>query len=201
MKNIITLTICLIAFTSSFASTHIGISSSDKDDKDKVEIVLTLTDVKAGQKLSIKDEKGVLLFNTVLAKSGAFNNKFDITELPNGVYHFEHEKEIYTTHIPFTVHSGTATFDKKNEKKVYKPFVSLRNNHIYFSKLELNKDNVEFNIYYSKADTESYTLVHTENISDTIKIERAYRLSDMPEGSYKVIINADGQSYVEHFKI
>ncbi|MFB9051896.1 hypothetical protein ACFFVB_02280 [Formosa undariae] len=201
MKNILALTICLLALTSSFASTYNTISFSEKDDKVKVEIILTLNDVKAGQKLSIKDQAGVLLFNTVLVKSGAFNNKFDITELPNGTYHFEHEKETYTTHIPFNVHSGEATFDKKNEKKVYKPFVSLRNNHIYFSKLELNKENVEFNIYYSKANTEEYTLLHTENISDTIKIERAYRLSGKEDGSYKVIINADGQSYVEHFKI
>ena len=200
MKNIITFAICLLALTSSFAFSNDN-SFSDNDEKGKVEIVLTLNDVKAGQKLSIKDEEGVLLFNTVITKSGAFNNKFDITELPNGIYHFEHEKEIYTTHIPFIVHSGEASFDKKNEKKVYKPFVSLRNNHIYFSKLELNKDNVEFSIYYAKADSETYTLVHTENISNTIKIERAYRLSDKQEGSYKIIINADGQNYVEHFKI
>ncbi|MFB9051895.1 hypothetical protein ACFFVB_02275 [Formosa undariae] len=201
MKNILTITICFLALTSSFASTYNDNSFSKKDDKTKIEITLSLNNVKAGQKLSIKDKDGVILFNTVLVKSGDFNNKFDITELPNGTYHFEHEKEIYTTHIPFTVKSGEATFDTKNEIKMYKPFVSLKDNHIYFSKLELDKENVQFNIYYLGANTDEYALLHSENISDTMKIERAYRLSENKKGDYKIIINANGQSYVEHFKI
>ncbi|MHA7942561.1 hypothetical protein ACJOV8_005780 [Formosa sp. 3Alg 14/1] len=201
MKNIITFTICFLALTSSFASTYTNNAFSKADDKDKIEITLSLNDVKAGQKLSIKDEDGVLLFNTTLVKSGNFNNKFDITNLPNGNYHFELEKDVYTSHIPFTVSSGEAKFDTKNETKVYKPFVSLKDNNIYFSKLELNKDSVEFNIYYLEANTGDYTLLHTEKISDTIKIERAYRLSENKKGEYKIVINANGQSYVEHFKI
>ncbi|MDW5289486.1 hypothetical protein [Formosa sp. PL04] len=201
MKKIITLSICMLVMTSSFASTFSGIAFSKKGDGSKMEITLTLNDVKAGQKLSIKDNKGTLLFNKTIEKSGAFNNRFDLSQLPDGTYHFEHEKNHYVKHIPFTVYLGEVTFDKENESIVYKPVVRVKNNLIYLSKLDLEKENIEVRIYYTGNDENEYQLLHSENITDTIKVERVYRLSEQYKGEYKIVINTNDESYVEHFKI
>ncbi|WP_159022005.1 hypothetical protein [Formosa sp. L2A11] len=201
MKKFITLSICLLVMTSSIAATYANISLSKKDDATKKEITLTLNDVKAGQKLSIEDENGVILYNQTIQKSGVYNNRFDLSALPNGDYHFEHEKDHYTKLIPFTVSLGEVNFDKANEKIIYKPIVKVKNDYIYVSKLDLEKDDVKIDIYYSAKNKSEFQLVHSDKISDTVKIERAYRLSELHKGNYKVIINSNGKSYIENFKI
>ncbi|QDO93065.1 hypothetical protein FNB79_03435 [Formosa sediminum] len=201
MKNIITLSICLLVMTTSFATNYTDISFSKKGDGSKMEIILTLSDVKAGQELYIKDENGVILYNQTIQKSGIYNSKFDISALPDGNYHFEHDKDAYTKLIPFTVDNGEVNFAKAKEKVIYKPIVRLKNDFIYVSKLDLEKKNVKINIYYSAKDKGELKLVHSDEISNTIKIERAYRLSELHKGNYKVIIESDGKSYIENFKI
>ena len=202
MKKIITLSICLLVITSSIASTYGNIDLLKRDAKNKSEITLTLNDVEIGQRLSIKDKKGTSLFNTTIKNEGTFNNRFDFSALPSGTYHFEHETESLVKHIPFTVkYNGEIVFDKANEKTVYKPYVSVKENHIFVSKLDLEKEAVEIDIYFAPNSGEKYQLLHSENITDTMKIERVYRLSQKHEGNYKIIINADGQKYVEHVKI
>ena len=201
MKNIITLSICLLAITSSFASNFADLTISKKGDNSKMEITLTLNDVMAGEKLFVKDEDGTLLFNKTIEKTGKFNNRFDLSELPNGVYHFEHEKEHYVKHIPFTVSYGQVSFDSTNEKFVYKPNMRVNNNHIYLSKLDLDKGEVEVDIYYAGSKNKEYKLLYTENITDTVKVEKAYRLSAQHKGDYMMVVKANGKSYVENFKI
>ncbi|WP_299776677.1 hypothetical protein [uncultured Formosa sp.] len=201
MKKFITFSICLLVMTSSIASTYANISFSKKDDGTKMEITLTLNDVKAGQKLSIKDENGTILYNKTIQKSGVYNNRFDLSALPNGDYHFEHEKDQYTKLIPFTVSFGEVNFDKANEKTVYKPIVKIKNDYIYVSKLDLDKNDVKIEIYYAAKNKNEFKLVHSDNVSNTVKIERAYRLSELHKGKYKVIINSNGKSYIENFKI
>ncbi|MFB9051897.1 hypothetical protein ACFFVB_02285 [Formosa undariae] len=201
MKNIIILAICLLSTTSSFASTYGNITVSNKDDNTKTQITLTLNDVQPGQVLNIKDKEGILLYNTIIKKSGSFSGLFDITELPNGTYHFEHENENFIKHIPFTVSLGQVNFDRANEKSVFKPITRIKNNLIYLSKLDLDKKNVVIDIYYTSNIENKYQLLHSENIEDTVKIERIYRVSKAHKGNYKMVVNADGQSYVEHFKI
>ncbi|CDF81121.1 conserved hypothetical protein [Formosa agariphila KMM 3901] len=202
MNKIITLSICLLVITSSFASNFSDLTFSKDGDKSKMEITLTLKDVKAGQKLSIKDEKGVFLFNKTIIESGVFYNRFDLSALPNGTYHFEHEKEHYVKHIPFTVFNGEVDFDSAKATVVYKPSLRVKNNILYLSKLDLNKDVVGVEIYYTPTTDKNYRLLHSEDIKDTVKIERTYRLSGQHKGNYKVVVNANnGETYVEYFKI
>ncbi|PNW30205.1 hypothetical protein [Formosa algae] len=201
MKNLITLSICLLVMTTSIASTYTNISFSKKDDGTKMEITLTLNDVKAGQKLSIKDENGVTLYNQTIQKTGIYNSRFDLSALPNGDYYFEHNKDYYTKLIPFTVAQGEVNFDKANEKVIYKPVVRIKNDFIYVSKLDLEQNDVSIDIYYSAKDKSEFKLVQSDEISNTMKIERAYRISEQHKGNYKVVIKSNGHTYNENFKI
>ncbi|WP_299782070.1 hypothetical protein [uncultured Formosa sp.] len=198
MKKVLVFSIYMLALTtgiSSFANT-----SSDNIKGKKLEIVLTLDNVKEGQELSIKDDYGIVLYNTTFETSGIYNNKFDLTALPDGDYSFEHEKGFEVKIMPFKVALGEVTFNKQAEKSIFKPVIKFNENKIYISKLDLNQEKVEVKIYYTTNNANS-DLIHSETFSNTTDINRIYSLAGKRSGSYKVIINADGRNYVEQFKI
>ncbi|WP_066223193.1 hypothetical protein [Formosa haliotis] len=202
MKKVITHSICMLVMVTSIATSFANPLSLENKERMDMEITLTLGNVKAGQQLFIKDVNGMILYKKTIEKSGIFANKFDLTALPNGKYYFEHEKDFQIKIIPFKVTFNEVKFDKLNEKIIFKPVVRVNNNHLYFSKLDLDKEDVEVNIYYDGSrDSAGYDLIHTENFTDTAKIERIYSLSKTRGGNYKVVVKANGRNYVEYFSI
>ncbi|WP_066223195.1 hypothetical protein [Formosa haliotis] len=200
MKKVMTLSICLLVTITSIASNFTPSFSYDEG-KNK-EITLTLDNVKEGQLLSVKDEHGFVLYKKEFEKTGnSTSHKFDFTDLPNGTYYFEHEKAYQVKIIPFKVHFGDVTFDEANVKTIYKPVVRVKDNNIYFSKLELNRDDVEVRIYFEEDKGNYYKLLHTETIEDTTKVERVFSLSKNHAGNYKIVTISNDNEYVEYIKI
>ncbi|WP_066223198.1 hypothetical protein [Formosa haliotis] len=202
MKKIMTLSICLLATITSIASSFSSNLSFSFDEGKNKEITLTLNDVKEGQVLSVKDIDGFVLYKKAFEKTdNNASHKFDFTDLPNGTYYFEHEKAYQTKVIPFKVHFGDVTFDEANVKTIYKPVVRVKDNNIYFSKLELNKEDVEVRIYFEEDQGNHYKLVHTETISDALKAERVFSLSKKHTGNYKIVTVSNDKEYIEYIKI
>ncbi|MBP1840485.1 hypothetical protein [Formosa algae] len=196
MKKVFVFSIYMLAGISGFANT----SNNDIVAENKSEVVLTLNNVKEGQELAIKDAYGSILYNTTIKTTGLYNNKFDLTALPDGQYSFEHEKGFEIEIMPFTVSLGNVTFNKSEEKSIFKPVIKFKENKIYVSKLDLNKEDVDVKIYYTSNNSD-FNIIHSETFSNTTDINRIYSLAEKRSGSYKVIINANGRNYVEQFKI
>ena len=201
MKKVMTLSMCLLVTITSLAASYANNMSSHFDDRENKEITLTLDDVKEGQLLSIKDETGYILFKKTFEKSGIVNSKFDFSTLPNGTYYFEHDKDYQIKIIPFKVLSGNVTFEAPSEKIIYKPVVRIKDNQIYLSKLEIAKENVTVKLYYEGENDIKFNVIHTENFSDTLNIQRIYSLSDKQSGNYKLVIIANDREYTEYFSI
>ncbi|MHA7942325.1 hypothetical protein ACJOV8_004585 [Formosa sp. 3Alg 14/1] len=201
MRKLLALSIYMFAMITGISS-YANDNLSNVDSRKKSEITLTLNHVKAGQLLSIKDEYGIALYKSTISTSGAYNNTFDLTALPNGDYSFEHEKGLEIKIIPFTVSNEEVTFNREEERSIFKPSVKFKNNAVYLTQLDLDKEEVSVNIYYSSNDSYSNDeLIYTEKISDEASIQRIYSLSEKRAGHYKVFISANGRNYVEHFKI
>ncbi|MDW5289488.1 hypothetical protein [Formosa sp. PL04] len=202
MKKVITHSICMLVLVTNIATSFATNLSTIDREKGNMEITLTLDNVKAGQQLSIKDVNGLVLYNKTIEEEGIFSNKFDLTALPNGKYFFEHEKDYQIKIIPFNVSFNEVKFDKENEKIIFKPVVRVKGNHMYFSKLDLEKEDVRIKIYLEgNKNSSGYNLVHTEDFKNMEKIERIYSLSNTRQGNYKVVVSANGREYVEYFSI
>ena len=202
MKKVITHSICMLVMITNIATSFASNASSLNVEKENMEITFKLENVKVGQQLSIKDVNGLVLYKKTIEKDGIYTNKYDLTALPNGLYYFEHEKDYQINIIPFIVAFNEVTFNKKSEKTIFKPVLKVKDSHLYFSKLDLDKENVKINIYYTPIKTSSeYDLLHTEKFEDTVKIERIYSLSKTRAGNYKVVVNANGREYIEYFSI
>lgn len=156
---------------------------------------LTFKDVKFGQKLIIKDSYGSILYKEFMKKSGDYSKQFDLTELPDGMYYFELDKDVEINIIPFNVVSNNVTFNKKDQKVIFKPFLRMKDNAILLSKLSLNLESLEVALYFEDEK------IYSEKIENTKKIERVYRLSKHKKGDYKVVMKSEGRTFVEYVKI
>ncbi|MHA7942556.1 hypothetical protein ACJOV8_005755 [Formosa sp. 3Alg 14/1] len=199
MKKVITHSICMLVMITSIATSFAGTISPLEINS--MEITLTLNNVKAGQLLSIKDINGITLYRKMIEEEGLFSSRYDLSAIPDGNYFFEHEKDYQIKIIPFKVANNKVNFDKSGEKIIFKPVVSIKDNKVYVSKLDLEKETLEIEIYHDDRNKSGYNLMYSENIENSIKTERIYRLPISHLGKYKVVISANGRQYIEYFSI
>jgi hypothetical protein len=198
MKNIIKNLkngILMVAMSASMLSFANEISIIKvKNDTDKTSV--TLTDVKEGNLLSIKDENGIVLYKEFIEKSGSYTKGFDLTQLPNGAYLFEIDKDVEINTIPFTVNAEVVTFVKEEEKIIYKPITRVVGNLLYVTKLSLDESPLVIDIFY-EAGSVNGTLeaIHSETIKDSKIIERVFKLEDFNQGTFEVVCHTDGRTF------
>lgn len=201
MKKVIKNSIIMVAMcTALLSNAHEGSSFIPKKDKDVAKTTLTLTDVKEGQRLIIKDFNGFILYKEIIKESGLYSKVFDLTDLPDGDYFFEHEKDLEIKTIPFNVKSNVVTFEKDKTIIVYKPYVTLKRNTIYMNKLSLNEEPLDLTIHFVGYNG-GKELIYSETIKNTKSIERAYRLMKSNKGNYIVTIHSDNRTYYEYFTL
>jgi len=156
--------------------------------------IITINDVKEGQSLIIKDLNGVILYKELIKKSGNYSKAFDLTDLPNGDYFFEMDKDMEIQTIPFNVVSNKVTFKKVKETIIYKPHVRIKNNYVFINKLALDKEPLDVKIY-----SEDDQLIYSEKITNTKTIEKAYKLS--LNANYRMVLICNGREYYKKIRL
>ncbi|KAB1066870.1 hypothetical protein F6U93_13535 [Tamlana haliotis] len=190
MKNIITntrkgfLMVTLFATLLSFAKE----ATFYTVDVEAKKTTLTLDNAKEGSLLSLKNAAGKVICSETIKTTGKYTREFDLSFLSNGKYMFELEKDLEIKEIPFTVQSGVAAFNKYEEKTVYKPFIRVADDMLFISKLAIDGEPLDIEIVYTPRNGFNSHVVVSEKITDTEKIERAYKLSGINEGTYKVVL-------------
>ena len=199
MKNLIKKSIVLVVLFTTLLGNANEISSL-RNLNDEKTTMLTLQNVKQGNQLFIKDVFGLVLYKEAIQNSGEFVKGFDLTSLPDGDYYFELDRDLEIKTIPFKISLNKVEFNKEKETTIYKPYIKIKDNYIYVSKLSLNKQPLEVNIYYDYNDYSSYELIHSDSIENTMNIQRVYKLSGNEKGNYKLVLKTEGRSFIENLK-
>ncbi len=180
-------------------ATVVGYANNEKRDiiNDAKKTAITLN-VKQGNSLFIKDANGIILYKEVIEQEGIYSRGFDLSALPNGNYVVELEKDVEIKLIPFKVLETRVIFNKEEESTFFKPVTRVKNDLIYVSKLALDKENLNVEVYKKSEDfaSESYELVFEERMVDTKNLERIYKLSN--EGDYKIVYFTKGRTFTEY---
>ena len=197
MKKVIKNSILTAVLLSTLlSSANEGASFIPKKEKDIARTMVVIHDVRKGQELIIKDLNGFVLYKELIKITGNYNKTFDLTELPDGHYFFEVDKDLEIKSIPFRVASNKVIFNKEQETTIYKPYVRLKDNYIYLNKLALNEEPLDVKIYYG--DNE---LIYSETIKNTKIIGKVYKLLKHATGNYKVELHSDGRMYYENLTL
>ncbi|CAH8282718.1 hypothetical protein EV196_101573 [Mariniflexile fucanivorans] len=199
MKNVLNnskkgiLMVTLFATMLSFANEV----SLFKIENDAERTSLTLNDVKQGNLLSIKDNNGVVIYKELIEQSGTYTKGFDLTELPNGGYIFELDKDVEINTIPFTVLSNTVTFKKEMEATIFKPVTRVKGNVVFVSRLSLNKAPMKIAIYFTDSQNNFSTpeLIYSETVENTENASRIYKLASKNSGDYKIVFTTEDRVF------
>jgi len=185
--------------TALLSNANEGSSFIPKKEKEIAKTIVTIKDVREGQSLIIKDLNGLILYKEFIKESGLYSKAFDLTELPDGEYVFELEKDMEIKSMPFKVLSNKVSFLKEKETTIYKPYVFKKNDYIYISKLALSGEPLEIKIYYD--DNSSEKLIYSETVKDVKTIGKTYKLLKYATGEYKVALTSNNRTYYKQFTL
>jgi len=151
--------------------------------------------VKKGNALTIKNEYGITIYKQVIQTSGNYKKTFDLTNLENGSYTTELEKDFEIIIKKLEVKDGFVTFLKEENEVIFKPVVRTEGDLVLISKIAFDDQPLNVNLYYND------TIIHSEEIEGKKFINRVYRLSKSEKGEYKLVINSDNRTYTKEFNI
>jgi len=198
MKKRIKNIVCIVAIVVSMMS--YANTSTSSFEKEKVKTVLTLSDVKKGHELLIKDTNLLVLYRESITKNGTYSKGFDLTALPDGEYYFELDKDVQIIMMPFTVEANQVVFNKEKEVTIYKPTVRVVDHKLFVSRLSFETQPMEVEIYYEAPFGAHTDLIFSEKIENTKIIERIYELSKQKKGDYTIIFKTQGRSFSKRLK-
>ncbi|WP_242083804.1 hypothetical protein [Aestuariivivens sediminis] len=198
MKNVLTHTKKVILIAAVFAVT-IGYANENSLNTNKKNLratALTINNVKEGNLLSIKSENGIILYKESIEESGKYSKHFDLTELPDGNYYFELDKDVAIKVIPFTVKLNEVSFSKEEETTIFKPFLREKGDLVYITKLAIRSEPLKITVF--RIDHSGSDLLHTETIKGVQNIGRVYKLK---EGNYKIVCHSNNKEFTKYITI
>lgn len=153
--------------------------------------------VKLGSELSIKDGQGLILYKESIAKSGDYSKEFDLTTLPNGNYYFELDSEFKIMIIPFKVVSNQVEFMKDEKTTIFKPYVRVKDNLVFVSRVSQEESPIAYKIYYE----DNYDVVMSEKFESNSRLNRIYDFSKAKKGNYLFVFKSMGRKFTKTIKI
>jgi len=194
MKTIIkTILVVALMFGTLIGHANDNKNSADAVDVKRVEVAYKA--VKKGNALTIKNEYGITIYKQVIQTSGNYKKTFDLTNLENGSYTTELEKDFEIIIKKLEVKDGFVTFLKEENEVIFKPVIRTEDNLILVSKIAFNNQPLNVTLYYNNK------VILIDQVDGKKVLNGAYRLSDAEKGSYKVVVNSDNRTYVKEFKI
>ena len=187
--------ILLVALMFGTLISYANNDTNSTDNKAKKTVKVEFKNVRKGQSLTIKNDKGVSVYNQEIAASGNFSRTFDFSALENGVYTAELNKDFEIIIKEFYVKNGLVTFLNNSNTKLFKPVIRAKENLIYVSKLAFNNKPLNVVIYYNGE------AIFSDNIKGDDLLKRTYKLSENKKGEYKVFVSSDNRTYSKNFTI
>jgi len=160
-----------------------------------LEVVPTFNTLKKGNYISVSDEGGQVIYSGNINSNGSLNSLFDFTQLEDGIYTIEINKDFVIEINSIKVKDSVVTFIEDSKEKIFKPVFRSEDSKVLISKLALDSDEMTIELYYG---TE---LIHTETVNGKEILNRVYKLDETLRGEYTAIIKSNDRVYVENFRI
>ncbi len=111
--------------------------------KDGKTTMLTLLNVKQGDKLIIRDLSGKVFYEESIQSSGKLKKGFNLSLLADGDYYFELDKYLEIIKIPFKVIKNSVQYNKEKESTISKAISRSKGNHLLVPNLSEIKKPME----------------------------------------------------------
>lgn len=158
-------------------------------------VKVVFNEVKKGQQLTIKDIDGVILYTENVDKEGKLIKTFDFSQLLDGSYTLELEKDFQIVVKSIKIEAGKVFLNEASEKVILKPVVRNEDNLLMITKIAFDNEPLDVALYYNNE------IIYSDTIEGDTILNRVYKLDEELKGNYKVVIQNNGRSYSNEFKI
>lgn len=180
-KNFLVLAVMLGTFTS-FAN-------------EMLEVTPTFNYVTKGNYISVSDAFGEVIYSGEINYNGNLTTLFDFTQLRNGKYDVEVTNGYRIDISTIEVKNNIVSVTDANRKTIFKPIVRNENFNVLISKLALDGEKMEVELFYEG------DLIYSEIIGGGDVLNRVYKLDETLKGSYTTIIKSNDRVFVKNFRI
>lgn len=180
-KNILVLAVMLGTYTSYANAT--------------LEVSPTFNNVNEGDLISVSDASGEVIYSGRINFKGNLQNLYDFSQLNDGIYSVEVDKDFEIVLNSVEVKNNVATFIESSNSKIFKPVFRTEDSRVIISKLAIDTNEMDVELYFEN------NLIHTETVKGEDILNRIYRLDKSLKGDYTAIIRANDRVYVESFKL
>lgn len=171
----------------------LGTSKSYANEAVKVES--TFSYVNKGNHISVSDAFGEVIYSGEVNYSGNLITLYDFTQLKNGKYDVEVTKGFKIEISTIEVKNSSVSVLEANRKVIYKPVVRNENASVFITKLALDGEDMEIELYFDG------NLIHTETLKGNTVLNRVYKLDKNLKGNYTTIIKSNDRVFIKNFSI
>lgn len=163
---------------------------------------VTAVQAQVGDRILVKNANGRVILEASAGQLQDVESVFDLSNLKDGTYYYEIESATQITVVPVALNQGNAQFDYASGKAIYKPMVQTRENLLYVSQLSFDQAPLDIELYYDANNdgTNSYSLVHKDQVTDAQQLAKVFALDQKETGNYKVVLVSDGRRFVQDFR-
>ncbi len=172
-----------------------GFANDISDEKTKAITIFRFVNVKKGHQILIKNDNGSVIHRETVERNGNYAQFFDLSNLDDGFYTIEVDKDFEIIIKPFRIASKKVIYLNDKQTTEYKPVVRTDKNKVIISQLALNAKKLNIKLYYEDE------LIHEDTLKGASILDRVYSLSDDRKGKYSLIMTSGNREYVEFFSI
>lgn len=188
MKNLIKKVILIAVMVTglvSMASERDG-NIEIKDLNSKV-IQFTLNNFDGDLQVTVKDTHDYVLYKENF-EGTIYSKKYDLSELPNGIYFVELRGETKIKTIPFIVSGNKVEFNYEASKIYFKPVIVVKDKKVNITKLALDKESFLIEVYNVNSK-----LIYKEVLEGKKHLQRRLNLEELPSGTYYLVLRSKGK--------
>lgn len=160
-----------------------------KNDQKRNITSILIESVHVGSEISIKDTDEQILFSEKIDKTGVYVKRFDFSNLPDGEYMIEFEKQDEINIVPFLVKDNIIE-RSDNDVKIAKPIVEQEDDQVYISLPVTKQKSVTIEVYF-----EGNELAYSEKIKNVKNLNRVYDFSTSKQGTYNILIKSGDRTF------
>jgi hypothetical protein len=184
--SVSTLTADNITNTYNLAGTPVSITSRDQS----VVVYFNSKDASETVNVNIISDNGDLVLKETIAGSKRYN----VSKLERGNYTLTLTKKDAKTVQPFQVTEGGVVIEEKQKKAYFTPAIFQKDASLQVNALTGQYTNITVMIQ----DASGKTVFEDKNYV-VFRLHKAYNISELPEGDYRVVVQAGEETYSQEF--
>jgi len=188
-KKVIFIVIFMLATLANYAN-----KNNFYNTKNSENITFVFKGTKKGHQLKVKDQNGEVLYSEEIKRKGNITKSFNFNNLKDGSYTLELEKDFEIIVKSIKIERNKVVIEKA-ENIIFKPVIRLESDKLMISKITFDKKPLEIALFFKGE------IIYSETIKGGPIVNRIYKLDLKAKGDYEIVIENNGRTYNEIFKL